>query len=536
MLIKSVPFLLAAVGFYACSKSSQRPASTLASFTLDELKTSEKDPAWESVAVRMQRLAPTEGEIKKDFARKSFSSGKIEDVSVEVEYGTYGISLDYTDANRKTVYQVCEAFREKTYEINQPKFQTEIKICRETASGEEKPIGVVTVKPTSEVSITPTFYDPNDPEQGAGPGGNATISGNPFSGAALFVNPRYAADVKASAAKESADIAAKMNKVAGISTALWIDRIAKIKEVSATIAQAQAEQKKSQKPALVTIVVYNLPERDCSASSSAGELSAADDGMNKYKTMYIDEIAKMLKQYSDLKFAAIIEPDSLPNMATNMGVSKCVGAAPLYKEGVAYAIKKLSLPHVALYLDTAHGGWLGWPDNRRKMALIFKEVLDLAGGSHMIRGFASNVSNYSPLKQANPDPNPESFYESNPARDELSFAKLLAQDLSAAGLKNVNFIIDTSRNGKAKSRDIWGSWCNVKAAGIGERPRVAPAPGIDAYVWVKPPGESDGVSSSDAPRFDTSCQSNDSMLEAPQAGEWFHKHFKSLVINATPAL
>ena len=30
---------------------------------------------------------------------------------------------------------------------------------------------------------------------------------------------------------------------------------------------------------------------------------------------------------------------------------------------------------------------------------------------------------------------------------------------------------------------------------LGERPRATPASGIDAYVWVKPPGESDGSSS-----------------------------------------
>ena len=40
-----------------------------------------------------------------------------------------------------------------------------------------------------------------------------------------------------------------------------------------------------------------------------------------------------------------------------------------------------------------------------------------------------------------------------------------------------------------------GNWCNPSGAGIGERPRAAPATGIDAYVWIKPPGESDGSSS-----------------------------------------
>ena len=46
-------------------------------------------------------------------------------------------------------------------------------------------------------------------------------------------------------------------------------------------------------------------------------------------------------------------------------------------------------------------------------------------------------------------------------------------------------------------------------AGIGERPRAAPAAGIDAYVWIKPPGESDGSSSlipnDEGKGFDAMC-------------------------------
>ena len=40
-------------------------------------------------------------------------------------------------------------------------------------------------------------------------------------------------------------------------------------------------------------------------------------------------------------------------------------------------------------------------------------------------------------------------------------------------------------------RKARGNWCNVKGAGLGERPRASPMPQLpmlDAYVWIKPPG------------------------------------------------
>ena len=141
----------------------------------------------------------------------------------------------------------------------------------------------------------------------------------------------------------------------------------------------------------------------------------------------------------------------------------------------------------------------------------------------------------------------------------------------------LNAVIDTSRNGwggpdrptsVSSSNDLntyvnqsridrrphRGGWCNQIGAGIGERPTAAPVSGIDAYVWVKPPGESDGVSQDgiidpDDPnkRFDAMCDPNgqshynsayptNAMPDAPHAGRWFQAQFEMLVRNAYPAL
>ena len=73
-------------------------------------------------------------------------------------------------------------------------------------------------------------------------------------------------------------------------------------------------------------------------------------------------------------------------------------------------------------------------------------------------------------------------------------------------------------------------------AGLGERPRAEPIRGVDAYFWIKPPGESDGISDPTQPRYDGMCANRDAAPGAPQAGQWFESYFVDLVRNALPAL
>ena len=48
-------------------------------------------------------------------------------------------------------------------------------------------------------------------------------------------------------------------------------------------------------------VIYNFPERDCSAKAAAGELLASDDGLTRYKREYIDQIRAIVREYSDVR-------------------------------------------------------------------------------------------------------------------------------------------------------------------------------------------------------------------------------------------
>lgn len=356
-------------------------------------------------------------------------------------------------------------------------------------------------------------------------------NGNPFTGAQLYLNPDYAKEVDSSIAQDPAD-AALLAQMKTYPTAIWLDSIAKVPSVSGYLEDAAKQQAAIGKPVVTVFVIYDLPGRDCAANASNGELTGDANGLQRYETDYIDAIAAQLRAHSGQRVVGIVEPDSLPNLATNMSVPKCAASAPLYRDGVAYAIRTLAAAHAYLYLDAAHAGWLGWPDNMTKISTIFHDVLMAAGGLDLVRGFATDTANYTVLHET-----PERFdYQYNPCHDELTYEQKLTTALAAVGILNKGFIIDTSRNGRGDIRDQWGSWCNVKGAGLGERPTADPLPGIDAYYWIKPPGESDGTSDSTAARYDPACSNSDATPGAPQAGTWFHSYFVDLVKNASPPL
>jgi cellulose 1,4-beta-cellobiosidase len=356
-------------------------------------------------------------------------------------------------------------------------------------------------------------------------------SGNPFKGVRFFLNPEFKSLVDATAAKHP-DEAATIRKVANYPVGTWLSDLKAVGNLKGWLDEAKKQQDSSGVPTMSVIVVYNLPNRDCSAESSAGELKVEENGEARYRTEFIDPITAQFKAHPDQPIAVILEPDSLGNMATNMALPKCQQAKSVYKNGIVYAIKSFHLPNVSVYLDAAHAGWLGWDDNRAKIAKIFKTVLSEAGGPNMIRGFATNTSNYTHLSNRDG----AALEPTNPCPNELAYVKTLAQTLAMYGFKNHGFIIDTGRNGKGGIRSKWGNWCNIRGAGLGERPRAEPSPGIDAYYWVKTPGESDGSSDPNGPRFDPMCGGPDAVKGAPQAGQWFEDYFMDLIHNAHPAL
>ncbi|GAA1754942.1 glycoside hydrolase family 6 protein [Streptomonospora arabica] len=416
---------------------------------------------------------------------------------------------------------------------------------------------------------------------------------NPFEGADLYVNPVWS---------EKAAGEPGGGAIADESTAVWMDRIGAIEgndspttgsmglrdHLDEAVAQAGG------RPMTIQVVIYNLPGRDCAALASNGELGQEEIG--RYKTEYIDVIADIMddEKYSDLRIATIIEPDSLPNLVTNVGsrdtaTENCDTMLENgnYVEGVGYALSELGdISNVYNYVDAGHHGWIGWDTNLGPSVEVFREAATTAGATiDDVHGFAVNTANYSALIEPHFDVgdtvNGQQVRQSdwvdwNQYIDSQSFAQALRSEAVSQGFdSDIGAIIDTSRNGwggserpdgPSSSNDLntfveesridrrihVGNWCNQSGAGLGERPQAAPASGIDAYTWIKPPGESDGsseeIDNDEGKGFDRMCDPtyegnvrngnnpSGALPDAPLAGHWFSAQFQELLANAHPAV
>ncbi len=416
---------------------------------------------------------------------------------------------------------------------------------------------------------------------------------NPFIGAVWYVDPIWSA--KAGAETNG-------SKVAKYNTAVWMDRIGAIVPTDGSYGlRDHLNAALAQKANVIQVVVYDLPNRDCHALSSNGELKQGAEGTARYRTEYIDALAAIFAdaKYKDIRIIAIIEPDSLPNLVTNLDDPDCALATDAthgYIANTRYTLNKFyPITNVYSYMDAGHSGWLGWDENLGKATtLVADTVKGTTNGVNSVAGFVTNTAGVTPLSEpfldafemaSMPGSNggtqvrQAKFYQWNTHFGEISFAKAWRTKMIAAGFPaTIGMLIDTARNGwgganrpsvlssstlletfvddsRIDRRSHRGNWCNQKS-GIGERPQVVNAEGIDAYVWVKPPGESDGAASKElsfdpqdpAKGFDEMCSptylrsessgtvDTGAIANAPVAGRWFPAGFKILLDNAYPAL
>ncbi|KAL2800863.1 putative 1,4-beta-D-glucan cellobiohydrolase C [Aspergillus keveii] len=388
---------------------------------------------------------------------------------------------------------------------------------------------------TTTTSAT-TTTNPGSSSTTSSPTVTATASGNPFSGYQLYVNPYYSSEVHTlaipSLTGSLSSLAPAATAAAKVPSFVWLDVAAKVPRMATYLADIQSQNAAGANPPIAgQFVVYDLPDRDCAALASNGEYAIANNGVQYYKE-YIDAIREILVEYSDVQVILVIEPDSLANLVTNLNVAKCANAQDAYLECTNYAVTQLNLPNVAMYLDAGHAGWLGWPANLQPAANLYAGVYSDAGSPAALRGLATNVANYNAWTIGTCP----SYTQGNSVCDEKDYINALAPLLRAQGW-DARFITDTGRNGKQPTgQQAWGDWCNVINTGFGVRPSTNTGDALlDAFVWVKPGGESDGTSNTSATRYDAHCGYSDALKPAPEAGTWFQAYFVQLLQNANPS-
>ncbi|EPS39620.1 hypothetical protein H072_6567 [Dactylellina haptotyla CBS 200.50] len=375
---------------------------------------------------------------------------------------------------------------------------------------------------------------------GGNPGGAITLTGNPFAGRTMYANAYYSSEVFSLAvpsmvAAGKASLTAAAKAVATVPSFVWFDTISKVPVLDTYLADIRSKRAAGS-DIIGIFVVYDLPDRDCAALASNGELSIANNGVARYKSEYIDPMVTIFKKYPDVPVALVIEPDSVANMITNMGVAKCSNAKTSYEDCINYAVKALNLPNIAMYLDAGHAGWLGWPDNLSKSGPYFAGLYKTAGSPASFRGLATNVANYNAWSVATCPSYTSSLAGINGICDEKRYINAFAPLLKSNGW-DAHFITDQSRSGKQPTgQNEWGDWCNAMGTGFGLRPSSNTGDALlDAFVWIKPGGECDGTSDTSAVRYDAHCGAASALKPAPEAGTWFEAYFEQLLVNANPA-
>jgi len=374
-------------------------------------------------------------------------------------------------------------------------------------------------------------------------GGNAAIpsGANPLSNVGWYVDTEYTQKVNSSVTlikqQTGNQTLANLAMMAGNTpTSIWLSSTnlvnTRLPSVLADARYLNTLRSDPGGPLTVGFYIYNLPGRDCWNNGKIGEFPATAAGLTGYKT-WIDTIKTKLQAYTDVRVVAIIEPDAVASMimaasprhATDP--TRCLNATPYYKDAIAYAIKTLQLPHVALYLDIGNAKFNGYPDDETSTAVLVQQIMQSAAPG-TVRGWHTNRSQYIPIKFA------AGFKPYDGSSDALTFVTDMYKKFVAMNLPK-KFLIDTAKNGVPMLNAY--TWCNIAGAGMGFRPTETTTNNtlLDAYVWSQA-GESDGTGDTSSPKYDWQCNSDISVKPAPEAGQWFHAYFVQLVQNARPPL
>jgi len=356
------------------------------------------------------------------------------------------------------------------------------------------------------------------------------------------------------------------------------------REVRSTVMQAAAKR------SVPVLVAYNVPFRDCAQFSAGGATTVQE---------YMDWIDGFAAGIGDQRAVVILEPDGLGiipwydpyGSADGTDALEWCQPAEADSETAAddrflmlnYAVDTLKAhPDVSVYLDGTHSAWLGSGDAAERLVNAGVERAD---------GFYLNVSNYQFTTNLNhygtwvsscityaTVVNPDDFFNCpnqywNGGPLPAKIAELLgewtgvalsaygewsddadAPELNTSGINlryanmlgatepTTHFVIDTSRNGQGPWEPPAGEypdpqdWCNPPDRGLGQQPTIDTGlPLVDALLWVKIPGESDGECTRGLGPGGETVDPEWGLID-PAAGEWFPEMALDLVHNASPPL
>jgi len=383
----------------------------------------------------------------------------------------------------------------------------------------------------------------------------------------LTANTRFYVDPQSEAAHQAvtdllnrdfADAAA-MAKLATWPEATWFTKgtPSQVNSQARDLARRAAVQR-----AVPVLVAYYIPLRDCSQYSAGGAQSDAD-----YQTW----IAALANGLGNSKAVVILEPDALANLPSDCGQDPTGTISAARIADVNYAIDVLEArPGVSVYLDAGHSQWHSVGDMAARL---------IQAGVARAQGFFLNVSNFQPTDQGDQygtwiskciwfatkgpswaaghtDYCASQYYSGAAPNDGLPGDSVSPTDPSTWHWTDLwfdqnvgtppadqltHFVVDTSRNGQGAWTPPPGkytgdpqNWCNPPNRGVGVRPTAATGVAlVDAYLYVKTIGESDGQCNRSIPGGTIDPEYG---IVDPAAGAWWPDMAHTLAHNANPAL
>jgi endoglucanase len=321
---------------------------------------------------------------------------------------------------------------------------------------EESPATTADTQTTNTNTIEPTTSTANNVEQ----------SSNPLNKFSLYVQPGSNAERQAQEWRFSrpAD-AATMDRLAAQPVAKWLGGWNQnIENDTRSYIDAARQSNK-----LPVVVAYNIPQRDCGSYSAGGSSSGE---------AYLEWIRAVARGIGSNPAVIILEPDAVSGMDCLNSTDKSLRIKLLTQ---AIAIIKQQ-PAAVVYIDAGHARWHGEDEMAARLQSVNIAKAD---------GFSLNVSNFL-TTQENTD-----------------FGSRLS-----AKLGGKHFVVDTSRNGAGPTAD--SQWCNPTGRALGQAPTTNSGTAlVDAYLWIKTPGESDGT-----------CNGG------PSAGSWWAEYALGLAKTA----
>ncbi len=380
----------------------------------------------------------------------------------------------------------------------------------------------------------------------ASPAGGQGQRHNPLDGrVSFYVEPETNAGRQAEiwAAEGRAQDAAYMRALSKVSQAIWFTSGTPAEVRDAVDATVTAARRRHTVPVLVA---YYIPGRDCSQYSAGGAPSE-----QAYRA-WIDAFSRGIGARPAV---VIVEPDGLALLSSepwcgeggggSTGTPEDFGLVDERFREINHAVDRLGRnPRSGVYVDAGHSAWqpvndydAGYGVPSAQLGMVSRL---LRGGVAKADGFFLNVSNYrSDADLVDYGTRLSKCIAFRQATGASACSDAEIASVPAKGRQLTHFVLDTSRNGQGPWTPPAGvysdpqDWCNPPGRGLGARPSTRTGNQlVDAFLWVKRPGESDGQCT----RGTAGPQDPEYGSVDPPAGQWWADYALGLAQRANPAL